>query len=478
MVRLSVLVVILGAIGCGATVEPGTPGSQQGTGGKTSIPVGPPSGTGGASGPVVVGGTGGKTGTTPVVSGSGGAGSPSTPSTGTAYSDIPCAVATILKNNCNDCHGETPKFGAPMSLVRAADFLKRTMDGSQTVGEALIKRINDDARPMPPAPKDRLPASDRSTITSWIQGGAKPSACNSVGPGPGPGMGGPTAPDAPDPVGPGIKCYDIKARSTSGGKYSVPNTPDMYHCFSYAPPWGSQKVHLISWRPLIDNERVIHHWLLYNEASPVTDNTSSDCVGAHPNAQLVAGWAPGGGGNVLPDGVGQDVAGAGFTLETHYNNTGTAPEPDASGVHLCVTTELRKEEAGVHWLGTELILLPAGGQATGICTPKATTPVTILSSIPHMHLQGRHMTTTINRANGTKETLLDKPFDFNTQIGYATPAVIMPGDTLTTTCTYGGPATFGEGTKQEMCYNFVLAYPNGGLSSAISFLRKNGCTGF
>ena len=182
MVRLSVLVVLLGAIGCGATIEPGTPGSQQGTGGKTSTSLGPTNGTGGAVGPTVGGGTGGKPGTTPVVTGSGGAGSnPSTPANGAAYSDLPCAVATILKTNCNDCHGEAPKFGAPMSLVRAGDFLKRTMDGSQTVGEALIKRINDDARPMPPAPKERLSQGDRSTITAWIQDGAKESACNAVG---------------------------------------------------------------------------------------------------------------------------------------------------------------------------------------------------------------------------------------------------------------------------------------------------------
>jgi hypothetical protein len=191
---------------------------------------------------------------------------------------------------------------------------------------------------------------------------------------------------------------------------------------------------------------------------------------------MTAGWAPGGRGSVLPNGIGQDVSGLGFTLETHYNNTTGAATPDASGARVCVTKNLRKIEAGIHWLGTELILLPIGGDASGICKPTATGPITILSSTPHMHLLGRHMKTVINRANGMTEMLIDKPFDFQTQIGYETPAVIMPGDSLTTTCTYGGAAIYGEGTKNEMCYNFVLAYPNGGLSSP-SGLRKNGCTG-
>jgi hypothetical protein len=363
-----------------------------------------------------------------------------------------------------------------MSLVTAADFAKKALDGTHTVGEAVITRINDDQRPMPQPPNPRLSAADNSTLTTWIQGGAKTETCNNSSPAGTPG-GAPDAVLTTDPSGPGITCYDIVARDSSGNKFTVPTTPDLYHLFYYAPPWGSAKVHMISWRPMIDNKAVIHHWLLYNSDTAVADKTDADGGGAHPNAQLTCGWAPGGRGYVLPDGVGQDVSGAGFVLENHYNNTTGAPSPDASGVRVCVTTNLRPLEAGIHWLGTEVILLPAGGDAVGTCNPTAATgPIHILASTPHMHLQGRHMKTIINRKDGTKETLIDKPFDFNTQIGYDTPAIINPGDTLTTTCTYGGAAIFGEGTKNEMCYNFVLAYPNGSLASA-SILRKNGCTG-
>ncbi|HVY38869.1 MAG TPA: hypothetical protein VHM31_13080 [Polyangia bacterium] len=456
----------LAGVACAGSVETGQKGpvASGGTTGTIYVMGGHTgSGTGGSTGPnTAKGGTTGSSGGSP-----GGAGSTGT----TAYSDIPCDVKAVLQTNCSTCHGPTPAYGAPMTLIHAADFAKKTLDGSRTVAQAVLARINDDAHPMPPVPNARLSSADTSTLTSWIQAGAKAGACASVSD-PDMGMVDPEA----DPTDPDVTCYNITARSSTKGKFSVPNTPDLYHCFSYAPPWGTDKVHLVSWRPLVDNKAVIHHWLLYNETSPVTDGADQDCVGAHPNAQLTAGWAPGGTGLTLPADVGEDVSGAGFTLETHYNNTGTGPSPDGSGVRVCVTKKLRPNEAGMHWLGTELILLPAGGDATGICAPHPTGPVTIISSTPHMHLQGRHLKTIINRADGTKETLIDKPFDFQSQVGYLTPVKIMPGDTLTTTCTYGGAAIYGEGTKQEMCYNFVLAYPNGGLASG-SVLRKNGCTG-
>jgi hypothetical protein len=44
------------------------------------------------------------------------------------------------------------------------------------------------------------------------------------------------------------------------------------------------------------------------------------------------------------------------------------------------------------------------------------------------------------RAGGATETLIDMPFDFNTQLAYPTPTTINQGDKLVTTCTYNGPA--------------------------------------
>jgi hypothetical protein len=272
-----------------------------------------------------------------------------------------------------------------------------------------------------------------------------------------------------------VTCYKITARASAAGeKYSVPKSPDLYQCFFYQAPWGNKEVHVVSGRPIIDNDKVLHHWILYNSTDAVADGTNAGCSGAHPNAAFIHGWAPGGSSLEMPSDVGLRLEGGGFSLETHYNNNETAPQLDQSGVELCVTEKLRPKVAAVHWLGTQNLNKIT---ATGTCTPVNTGPVTILSSSPHMHLQGRHMKTVINRVDGSTEVLHDKPFSFSDQVTYSTPAIINPGDTLTTTCTYAQPTPFGQGTNEEMCYNFVTAYPAGELAQLFQVLRKYDCTG-
>ena len=41
----------------------------------------------------------------------------------------------------------------------------------------------------------------------------------------------------------------------------------------------------------------------------------------------------------------------------------------------------------------------------------------------------------------------------------------MPGDTITTECSYTKPTVFGKATTAEMCYLFTYAYPKGALSN-------------
>ena len=61
------------------------------------------------------------------------------------------------------------------------------------------------------------------------------------------------------------------------------------------------------------------------------------------------------------------------------------------------------------------------------------------------------------------EMMYDGEFNFNFQVLYDTPVMLMPGDSLTTTCTYNNTTdanvAFGQSTNQEMCYNFTYAWP-------------------
>jgi hypothetical protein len=376
---------------------------------------------------------------------------------------LPCEIQAIVSKNCATCHSNPTKFGALMPLLTAADF--------QKFGQRVLARVNDDALPMPPPPNARLVDSEIASLKTWIDAGAPGGTCAT----PEPPLGTPE-PGPPEELPPDVTCYTLKAReSAAGAKFTVPQTPDLYQCFDYVPPWGDKVVQVVAARPIVDNDRVLHHWILYNRTADVTDGTNAACAGLHPDAAFITGWAPGGDGLHLPDDVGLRTESGGFTLELHYNNTIGAGQLDASGVEVCVTEKLRPKEAAVHWLGTQSLNKLS---AAGTCTPINTQPVTILSSSPHMHLQGRHMKTVINRKNGGSEVLIDEPFDFNTQISYDTPAVIQPGDTLTTTCTYATPTPFGQKTNEEMCYNFVIAYPAGQLGQLLQLLRKYDCTGF
>ena len=222
---------------------------------------------------------------------------------------------------------------------------------------------------------------------------------------------------------------------------------------------------------IIDNGAVLHHWLFFmvtkNQAA-YRDGTHATVLGTHPDSMLVSGWAPGGDPPDMPPGVGMEMPEPGgvFELEIHYNNPGGALKQDRSGVQLCVTSEPVQNVATITWLGTENINVPARAtaNATGTCRPSNPQrgDIHILYSIPHMHKVGAHMKTVINRPGGP-EILIDKPFKFDEQRSYDTPAVVKRGETLTTTCTFNnttnGAISFGTVSELEMCYNFVVAYP-------------------
>jgi hypothetical protein len=58
-------------------------------------------------------------------------------------------------------------------------------------------------------------------------------------------------------------------------------------------------------------------------------------------------------------------------------------------------------------------------------------------------------------------------YSFDAQVPYRSDVVVMPGDVIRTECRYNNPSNrmvyFGERTEDEMCFNFVLAWPAGAL---------------
>jgi hypothetical protein len=390
-------------------------------------------------------------------------------------SGVPCAVASVAEQNCWGCHGTTLQYTAPMRLVTWEDFQAPTPSNpSVPVYQSLMQRVTHATLPMPPAPNPRLSAGDVSVLDAWIAGGALRSSevCTDQG------TAGEGSIDTPidmmeEPLPEDVECYDFFANNGSGQPYDVPSTPDYYHCFNFKAPWTGD-VQGVSSISTIDNTASVHHWILYS--APVSqDSIGGSCSGQHSNGQFVVGWAPGANDLEMPDGVGLEIPKQGFQLEIHYNAP-SAGQKDRSGVKLCVTKQLRPNTAAVHPLGAEWALPTSGaGNITGTCEPNGPFPIQIITSSPHMHKKGTHMKTVIMRAGGGMETLIDQAFDFNTQLAYPTPKTINQGDTLVTTCTYNGSATFGTSTTQEMCYNFITAYPAGALAGG-GGLSNNGNT--
>ena len=279
-------------------------------------------------------------------------------------------------------------------------------------------------------------------------GGAAPNALRSGG-----ATNEPQSYDDPE-----LRCYEFRAHAPGDKSkpFSVSTHPDMYTNFTFMPPWTGV-AYARSFRVLSGNASVIHHWLFYKNSTAGIDGEVLPSLGVHPTGELVHGWAPGGSDLYLDPDVGLEMPGnVAYQLETHHYNATGMPQDDTAGVEVCVTPKAPRFVASVSWLGTDTI---KGTSASGVCKPKNTEPIHIIGLQPHMHLKGTHMTAEITRADGSKEMLHDKPFDFQRQRSYPVRTTLMPGESIQTTCKYSEPAVFGEGTDDEMCYAFTLYYP-------------------
>jgi hypothetical protein len=416
----------------------GMPGSA-GAGGTTGTAAGATGTTGGPGG--LAGGTGG----------SGGAGD-----------ELPCDVKSIVQQRCGSCHGTTP-MSAPMSLVTLAQWHAPAASDKTKLNHQLAKvRINASSNAMPPPSIGVLAPDEKQKLNAWLDQGA-PAASGACATPPVPA--GPKDPASIDVTG--LECHKFLAHAPGSKttKYKVGAALDAYVNFGFQAPWrGTFYLKVI--KPVIDNSRALHHWLLYREQ--VQDGSVTSTIGQHSGGELLNGWAPGGDTTDLRThgDIGMELPAGTYSIEIHYNSSDPEAQ-DASGVEVCGTSAAPKHIASLSWLGydqggtlsyaTGICLDPATSW-TGTCDPGHTQPIHLVSLTPHLHQAGRHLKAVINGPNGSR-VLHDKPFDFAYQVTYDTHEVLMPGETITTSCTYSEPKCAGQSTQQEMCYLYALHYP-------------------
>jgi len=375
-----------------------------------------------------------------------------------------CDVKAVLDAHCTSCH-RTGGVG-PMPLTSYDDLLRvSTVDANKKVYQRLGVRTHDAKSPMPPT--GLLDAADLRVLDAFVAAGAPAAGSTSCA-----DAGADSAPAAPVWPSHCDATYRFLAHAPGqlDAPYVVPAGKEVHPQITFDAPWGDQPVQAIAFRPITDNAKVLHHWILN-----ATEQTT-----------FLSGWAPGGqGGSELPNDVGMYMpAGVGsMFLDIHYFNVGSsAAVLDQSGVEVCVLHKehFRPKTASVYQAfgslgGADLVLAPAGTKdhdETGVCKVNTTQPVTLLTSSPHAHRYAVHMKFTVKKANGREIVMHDEPFSFDAQLSYPVPEAITleTGDQVITTCTYTNDTTknirVGESTSDEMCFNFAVYYPKDALSCA------------
>jgi hypothetical protein len=377
----------------------------------------------------------------------------------TTATGLPCDVDRVLKTRCQTCHAKEPRYGASLPLVTFDDLSRDAPSGGKKVYELVRARVHDDARPMPPSPNARLSPADAATLDGWIAGGAKPSSdvC--------------TSEKADDGVKPLSCTPDTTLKATSPFTMQQGGPVDQYVCFGVDVNVTSKR-HVIGLAPKVDNKKILHHILLFQSTESYGGAPRPCEAFGSASWKLVAGWAPGGNNLELPQEAGfpEEKGTTHWIVQLHYNNAqNLAGQVDQSGYELCTTDKLRPYDAGVVAFGSTKFEIPPRSTTTIRCDyrlPSSFDGVKMFNASPHMHTRGTAMSTErLPGGTGAPETVFAQPaFSFENQANYPIKAQVAAGDVMRTRCTWKNPGdttiSFGEGTGDEMCFDFIGYYPN------------------
>lgn len=268
--------------------------------------------------------------------------------------------------------------------------------------------------------------------------------------------------------------------------------PDDYRCFVLDHEFPTETF-LRASNVVPDQRALVHHVIVYlvepHNVAQVEDRAASQsgegytCFGGVGvgNPTPIVGWVP---GNVpaisTPEAMIRIPAGAKLVMQMHYNLLASAPAPDKTTVRLWFEDEAPEHllvPTFLPHLGIDIEAGDAASKQTREFTNSSSTPWTIVSTSPHMHLLGRRLRTVKVSADGAEECVVDVPrWDFGWQQGYTflegEELVVMPGETLRLECTYDNSAAnqpvvngeqltprdvrWGEGTLDEMCLNTLV----------------------
>jgi hypothetical protein len=359
-------------------------------------------------------------------------------------------VRPHVERYCGNCHGASPSFGAPVSLLSFDDIVNDRPGGR--VLDHIVDRLSDAT--MPPANMPRPPEDVVTAILSWASCGQRTAV---VGDGltvsASPYLSPEQAPEGLDPV-------ELRANAFAVGVNDV----DRYRCFVFEAPVTEDRF-IRRFEPVIDDERVVHHIVLLRDADGTAPPSDYDCLTGMPTgSEYLYAWAPGQGAFEFPEGGLRTAPGERFVLQIHYNNGAHLDGvKDSSGVRLLAGPPTGTEYGQVAVGPIDFVLPPhAKTDVTSKCDVLHGTKV--LAGMPHMHVLGSSFHQRIVRASDQSEVFIDLTgWRFDTQLYYSLPFTLNPGDRLETTCTFDNTSAevvqAGPNTADEMCFNFMYVTP-------------------
>lgn len=215
-------------------------------------------------------------------------------------------------------------------------------------------------------------------------------------------------------------------------------------------------------------ERFVHH-LIFSRASAPEPDGFAECDVAFKSSwqQLFITGAgdtalefPEDAGHVLP-------AGTQLVVQMHLLNVAETPLEGAVNIDMRRSTSSNPRPVSSFIFGTAGVDLPPMERTTvvGTCAPFRN--VELIAAFPHMHLMGSSMVFEVGpSADALEEVFRRDPFDFDNQIIEPLDLMIGAGTTTRVSCTFDNTTdqrvTYGESTRDEMCYLVGFAVGGGG----------------
>ena len=359
-----------------------------------------------------------------------------------------------IQRYCGQCHGETPNFGAPSSLLDHASLIAEDAMGIRLV-DRIAQRLRDGT--MPPVGMPRVVETEADAIAEW-------ASCGTVDVPPAGGL----VSSAPPFLAPDEGPADLPTLDFVADEYAVgPDVRDDYHCFVFDADIESDRF-VRRFEMVYDETRVLHHVVLLRDPERQAEPGDYDCYdgsGMPPGSQYLYAWAPGQAAVQFPEGGLRISPGERFIVQTHYNNGASIPDVrDSSGVRLFLAPPEGTEYGMIAIGPTDFAIRPRMRQnTTSRCTVREESRLFV--GMPHMHLLGTAFHQSIERAeSSTREGIIDlSGWSFETQLFYDLETALHPGDVITTRCTFENTTsetvTSGEDTNDEMCFDFAYVTP-------------------